>query len=168
MPAIRSIAVTASRSARSRSSCRASVQRLSWRSEAVCRLVDALQHDDRDFTGRLLPVIVEARVDIGVLNVEPLVLVAVSDMRPRLEFFTPQLDGHLGVLDKVVVPARMSGRAALGSDDHVVIAIAGVDEWSLTHVPRLRACRREDQPVPPEEWSGGCLAGGQNNLDQGP
>src|SRR3977135_4456020 len=98
MPAIRSIAVTASTSARSRSGCRARGQRLSWRSEAVCRLVDALQHDDRDLTGRLLPVIVEARVDIGVLNVEPLVLVAVGEMRPRLEFFTPTLDGHPGGL----------------------------------------------------------------------
>src|SRR3981189_1569304 len=106
MPGIRSSAGPASRSARSRGSCRARVQRLSWRSEAVCRLVDALQHDDRDLTGRLLPVIVEARVDIGVLAIEPLVLIAVSNMRPRLELLGPQLDGHLRVLDQVVVPAR--------------------------------------------------------------
>src|SRR3981081_2825852 len=123
MPAIRSIAVTASRSARSRSSWRASVHRLSCRSETAGRLVDALQHDDRDFPRRLLPVVVEAGVDVGMLDVEPFVLIAVPTVGPSLEFFVPKLDGDLGVLHEVVVPRRMGRRATLGRNDHVVIAV---------------------------------------------
>src|SRR5450759_1004212 len=97
MPARRSITVTASSSTRSRSIWRASVQRFSCRRETVCRLVDALQDDDRDLARGLLPVFVEGRVDVRVLGVEPLVLFALRNVRAGLELIGPHLDCHVWV-----------------------------------------------------------------------
>src|SRR5450759_5202862 len=130
------------------------------------RLVDALQDDHRDLARGLLPVVVEARVDVGVLRVQALVLVALRNVRAGLELLIPHLDDHLGVLHQVVVPGRVRGCTAFGGGDHVVVSVASVDERVLANVTRLRAFGREDQHVLAQEWSGRCLSVGPQVLDQ--
>src|ERR1700674_638839 len=166
MPARRSIAVTASSSARSRSIWRARVQRLSCLRETGGRLVKALQHDDRDLARGLLPVVVKARVDAGWLEIKPLILVALRHMCAGLELLLPHFDRHFGMLHEVVVPRRMRRSAALGRDDHVVIPIARVDERVLANLFRLGALRREDQHLSAFERARSGLAIGSKVLDQ--
>src|ERR1051325_10462304 len=74
-------------------------------------LVEALQHDHRDLTVRLLPVVPEAGVDVGVLLVEALVVLAVDHLGPRLELLASGLDRHDRVGCEVVVPGGVRGGA---------------------------------------------------------
>src|ERR1700693_2243212 len=130
------------------------------------RLEDALQHDGRDLARGSLAVVVEGRVDVGMMRVQALVLFALRNVRASLELLLPYLHGHLRVLHEVVVPGRVSGRAALGGDDHVVVAVAGVDERVLAYLPGFGAYGREDQDIPSEGGAGGGLSVGPEVLDQ--
>src|ERR1700693_4981480 len=166
MPARRSIAVTASTSARSSSIWRASVQRLSCLRETGARLVNARQDDHRDLAGGLLPVVVETGVDVGVLAVKSLVLIALRHARAGVGRFATSLHGHLGVRHQVVVPRRVRGRAALGRDDHQMVAVARVDERGLANLFRLGPFGAEDQHVTALERARGRLPVRANILDQ--
>src|SRR5436190_18625084 len=96
---------------------------------ALTRLgpVDPLQHNHRDLAGRLLTVVPETRVDVGVLLVQALVIVPIDHLGPGLELLATRLHGDDRVGLQVVVPGRVGWRAALGGEDHVVTRVRGVD-----------------------------------------
>src|SRR6266851_347182 len=75
--------------------------------------VDALQDDHRDLARGLFPVLVKVREDVGVLGVEPLVLLTVRDVRMRFEGFALNFQSHIRMLYEVVVPGRVRWGAAL-------------------------------------------------------
>src|ERR1700692_1665309 len=144
--------------------CGSAHRPMRWGGQA--RLGDALQDDDGDLAGRLLPVVMEAWIDVGVLRVEALVLVAVRNMRAGVELVLAHLDGDLGMLEEVVVPGRVRRRAALRGDDHDVVSVAGVHERVLAHVARLGSLGGEDQHLATLEWARGCLSVRPKVLDQ--
>src|SRR5436190_8866938 len=129
-------------------------------------LVDPLQHDHRDLARRLLPVVPETRVDVGVLLVQALVLVPIDHLGPGLELLATRLHGDDRVGLQVVVPGRVGWRAALGGEDHVVTRVRGVDEWGRALLAGFGALGGEDQNVAPEERTAGRLAVGADVLDQ--
>src|SRR2546426_3813681 len=116
--------------------------------------IEALQEHDGDLSGRLLAVFVEGGVDAGVVLVEALIVPVAGNARPCLELLAAELDRDLRVGDEVVVPGGIGGRASLGRDDHVVLAVTGVNKGVLPNLARLRPLGCDDEKVAPEEGSG--------------
>src|ERR1019366_6992045 len=126
--------------------------------QSTGRLFGGLQDDDRNLARGLLAVLLKVRVDARVLLVEALVFVAVWHLGMDLELLAKDLDRHVRVRDHVVVPRRVSRGAALGRDDHIVVAVTRVHQWILTNLAGLGTLGGEDQNVAAREWTGCGLA----------
>src|SRR5262249_51507016 len=89
---------------------------------------DRFQNDDRNLAVRLLAVIPEAGVLVGVLLVETLVVLVADDPGIGLEPLPTGLNRDDRVGLEVVVPGRVGGCAAFRGDDHVVAPLPRVDQ----------------------------------------
>lgn len=86
-------------------------------------LLHRYQHEDRNFAGCLLPVIVKAGHDLNHLVVQAGPLRFFRDLGACLEFLRPDFNCHQWIRHQVVIPIRIGRRSAFGCDDHQVTII---------------------------------------------
>src|SRR4051812_44792783 len=105
----------------------------------------ALEDHDRDLPVGLLLVVVVVGPVLGHLLPQCRPLLGRGVARPGGELVVLDLHLHLGVVAQVEVPARMRRGAALGGDDHRVVAGHAVDQGVLALLTGLAAGRGEDE-----------------------
>src|SRR5438270_6828189 len=118
----------------------------------------AVEDDDRDLAGGPALVVGKARHHLRLGCEEALVLLAGRDARRGDELLAQDLHRDLRIGDQVVVPARILGRAALGGDDHVVVAGSREGEGVLATLAGLGAGGGQDQDRSALEGARGRLA----------